>query len=186
MQHPKASAVEAVMPPDDLDQHRQQIIEQIHAAFDGVSRHGGVSWSEAGVIDDNGSEEECRRARESDTDRSWTELVDSRAWDPEDSDGSFAFLDAIGLGYYLPAAMVRCVRAEYDAAGLAFALTLTHKHYAGAHKSTLENWSLLDDEQRACVAAFLRHMIRVCEEQGFDDDARPWQEALDSYWRQIG
>lgn len=100
------------MPLDEKD--RERLIQRIYAAFRGVTRDGGISWTETGVIDDYGTDEERARARLEDTDRSWEELVDDPRWGPDTGWGGYSFLDAIGFRYYLAPAMVRAVRSGQD------------------------------------------------------------------------
>ena len=75
------------------------LIEEIIAAFDGVSREGGVSLSEAEVIDDYGDAGERHMARQQDTDVRWEEIT------IEQLAGNWPsiFLGSIGFRYYMPA-----------------------------------------------------------------------------------
>ena len=109
------------LPPFVLAE-RDALLAEIHEAFPGGSRQGGVSWSEADVIDDYGSPDQRAAARARDRDTRWQDLVDDPNWNPSDG-GHWSFLDAIGFRYYLPAAMVLAVRQGYDA-GILFHLTL--------------------------------------------------------------
>lgn len=83
---------------NDLQSEHQALIKEIHAAFAGVSREGGVSWSETRVLDMYGSDDERKAARAQDTDRSWSELVDDPKW-YEIGIGGFSFLDPISVRY---------------------------------------------------------------------------------------
>lgn len=78
------------------------LIEKIIAAFDGVSREGGVSMSEANVIDDYGSEAERAAARASDIDTRWQDVTEEQLAE----NWPISFLDAIGFRYYLPAYLI--------------------------------------------------------------------------------
>lgn len=93
---------------------QRDIIAEIHDAFKDVSRDGGVSWTESVEIDMWESADKCAAARLADTDTHWSQLVDDEHWQSERGVGGFAFLDAIGFRYYLPAAMVRVARAGHD------------------------------------------------------------------------
>jgi hypothetical protein len=163
---------------DEKDQQRME--RQIRAAFAGVSRADGVSWSEADVIDDWGTEEACAAARAQDRDRSWEQLVDDPNWNLESGLGRFSFLDAIGFRYYLAPAMIRAVRSGQDS-GIQFHLMLSCPGGSGnAYK--LEQWSQLDARQRSCIAAFLSHMAAWADHQGWEVERDWWREALASYW----
>src|SRR4051794_16144118 len=82
---------------------RQSLIEEITAAFDGVSREGGISLHEAEQIDCHGIAEERAEARKVDTDRRWQDVPDQ--W-LEELPAVPHFLDAVGFRYYLPAYMI--------------------------------------------------------------------------------
>ena len=87
-------------------ERKAALIEEIVAAFDGVSREGGVSMSEAEVIDDYGSDEERATARLSDTEARWQDVPDEQLalnW-------PFHFFDPIGFRYYTPAYLVYYLR----------------------------------------------------------------------------
>jgi len=151
-------------------------VAEIHEAFAGVTRDGGVSWSESDALDDYKSKRAQRKARESDTDTSWTELINDESWDPDAHTHCWCYLDAIGFRYYLPAGMVRCVRSGHDE-GLSFWLAM---RYPGDRRVYGETWSLLEERQCRCVARFLRYMARVSQWL----EQRDWVEAYESHWKQ--
>ena len=173
---------EMLLSADEIDRERPLLTAEIHAAFKDVSRDGGVSWSESDVIDGYGSDEERAAARARDKDASWTQLVDDQHWNPDRGIGGFSFMDAIGFRYYLPAAMIRCIRSGYDE-GIQFHLD------AGGSTEELRAYNIgqlsaLDMRQRQCVASFIRYMIAVSALQDDHEhyDAKAWLAALDSYW----
>ena len=51
------------MADSSYEQRKQDLIEEIIAVFDGVSREGGVSLHEAWVIDDCGTNKQRAKAR---------------------------------------------------------------------------------------------------------------------------
>ncbi len=90
----------------NYEARKAALIEEIIAAFDGVSREGGVSMSEAEVIDDYGSDKKRAAARLSDTDTRWQDVSDEQLalnW-------PLTFFDPIGFRYYLPAYMIYHLR----------------------------------------------------------------------------
>lgn len=89
------------------EQRKQDLIEEITAAFDGVSREGGVSLSEAWVIDNYGSDEERAEARKEDTETRWQDVPDE---DICNGASCLYFMDEIGFRYYLPAYIVWYLR----------------------------------------------------------------------------
>jgi len=165
------------MVPSYLDQERVELLANIDVAFAGAGRAGGVSWSEALVIDDYGTDEERVAARSSDRERSWKDLVDDPEWNPDSGMGGFSFLDAVGLRYYFAPAMVRCVRSGEDEASCAFHLTLGKDDL---RDYSLSQWSALNLAQRLCIARFLRYMAAA---SAHPVDAQSWKAPLDSSWR---
>jgi hypothetical protein len=101
--------------PAELQAERDALIAEIHEAFEGVTREGGVSWNETFVLDGYGSEEECSKARKTDRDHRWADLAYDETWIAGPGVGGWSFLDAIGFRYYLPAGMIRMLTAGHDA-----------------------------------------------------------------------
>lgn len=164
---------------EHLHRERALLIAEIYDAFEDVTREGGVSWNETYAIDDYASDEECERARASDTDHSWQELVDDEEWKPHEGCGGFSFLDAIGYRYYLAPKLIRSLRDESDF-GLVSRLTLSNGELRDYR---LSQWSMLTERQRRCVARFL---VFQRDWDRLSGSSRPslWQEPLDSYWAQ--
>lgn len=159
--------------------YKQALIDEIYDAFRAVNRSGGVSWSEAYVIDMYGSPKEREQARKKDKEASWPELVDSD-WRDCPGVGGWSFLDPIGFRYYLPAAMVRGIRK--GASDISFWLTPS----AGKLDAwSLNKWSLLDERQRNCVKSFVS-LMGECEREVAEGEweADEWLEARE-YWDQI-
>lgn len=134
--------------PDDPE--ARAIVIQIAEAFRGVTRDGGISWEQAMVMDDYGTEELAPSR-----DRIWQDLVDDPKWEPEDPCSYFAFLDPLGFRYYLPAAMVRAVRNGYSD-------DLPHQLDPRRNADKLSN---LEDAHRDCIRHFLAHMARIESEE---------------------
>lgn len=162
------------MSASDLARRKQSLIAEIQIAFFPVHRGGGVSWSEADVIDGYGTAEARRAARAADKDKHWSELLDNKQWMPDRQD-RFAFLDPIGAAYYLPATMIFELRAEKDC-WLVEHLTL------GPSSRT---WARLNASQCGCVAQFLRLRIDHKTAEGDDTSARTYQAALDRGWHRF-
>lgn len=162
------------MTPDRLDHTRKHLIADIRKAFQGVTREGGISWSETAVMDDYGNMRQRKSARERDQEASWWDLVHDSQWDPEAYGCGFSYLDPIGFRYYLPAAMVRCIN-DGTSERLSYALEVENPRI---QDHTLTQCSLLNRDQRRCVIRFLKYMSEADKELGNDK----WQQALDSYW----
>lgn len=159
---------------------RDALLAEIYEAFPGGSRQGGVSWSEADVIDDYGTAEERAAARAKDRDSRWQDLLDDPNWNPE-AGGRWSFLDAVGFRYYLPAAMVRAVRQGWDS-GVLFHLRLPEGDLRGYTQS---QWTLLNLPQRLCVKRFLQYMGVVSGCRTEMSEEYGWFAALRSYWGRL-
>jgi hypothetical protein len=167
--------------PEQLERERNRLIAEIEDVFNRVTREGGVSWSEADVIDDFGTMEELREARSRDTDRHWTDLLDDPKWTCENMYGGFSFLDPIGFRYYLPVAMINILRSDDPHSTLAFHLTLPPPGN-DLRSHTKAQWSELNDAQRRCIREFLRYMIEFSQSRDDEVAADTWREALMSAW----
>lgn len=89
------------------EQRKAALIDEITAAFDGVSREGGVSLHEAIAIEANGSDDERASARAHDVDTKWQDVPDEHV---ELGYELLHFLDAVGFRYYIPAYLVWYLR----------------------------------------------------------------------------
>lgn len=138
-------------------QIKLDLIEEITAAFDGVSRDGGVSLSESWVIDNYGSEEMRAEARKQDTDTKWQDVPDE---DICEGYQCLTFLDTIGFRYYIPAYIVWFLRyidnqdPKFDSdtyPWLIYALGAIKNH----EDSYLERFQSFSLEQSRAIAHFL-------------------------------
>jgi hypothetical protein len=141
--------------PPFMTAERDALLMDIETTFGGVTRVGGVSWSESAVADRYGSAEEFEQAKLKDRDRRWQDLVDDPNWESSPGIGGWSFLDPIAFRYYLPAAMVRSIRFGYDV-GVLFHLHLSSPDLI---EDTREKWSELDLPQRHCVRRYLEYMF---------------------------
>lgn len=165
---------------------RLELEAKIEEAFRGVQRVG-VSWSEARVIDNYGTDAERFAARSRDMEAGWCDLVDDPNWVSEPGIGGWSFLDAGGFRYYLPAVMIRSLRSGFDE-GITSHLTLPT--FGGTRSYVLEQWSLLDHQQRVSIKHFLRYMVASTGNEGESEVYRKQrveyeQIALDRYWEGI-
>lgn len=130
----------------DLELRRHQLIAHVLAEFKDVSRAGGVSWTQAPVLDDYGTAEELASAALHDRDTNWIELARGSAWSLTTNGSQWSFLDAIGTRYYLAAAMLLDLERDTSA----------------EHESLLTNGpsdyrlDLLSHDQYCVVAMYLR------------------------------
>jgi len=172
--------------PEELKEERDVLVAMIYEAFDGVTREGGISWSQADAIDDYCSDDEIREAGKKDSEHRWQDLVGKEMFD--DVKSNWSFLDAIGFRYYLAPAMIDCLKGgdggcvEYHLVlGTEFPWWPREEHL---DKFTLDKWSRIDARQSVVVAQFLAFMFKwesdVCEEDWMVTEE--WKRALDSYW----
>ena len=97
----------------NYEARKAALIEEITAAFDGVSREGGVSMLEARVIDDCGNDEARAAARALDTETRWQDVPDEKIGGGNGHE-ALSFLDSIGFHYYLPAYLLWHLRYIND------------------------------------------------------------------------
>lgn len=168
MKRPNPRIIKNILVPFITDAETV-ILKDIYRSFDGVAREGGVSWSEAEVLE-NFDTFRIRdvfrkrvKARSLDTDTGWRELVGDPSWLVCPT-SHWHYLDAIGFRYYLPAAMVRCVQDREDV-GIARFLS------AGTDNER-DQWRLLSAGQRQCVGRFVRYMARTCYDLDFIEISR--------------
>jgi len=138
--------------PEHLQTEKDAVEAEIRAAFKDVTREGGTSWNEAWAIDVYQSEEQLSEARAMDREKSWEDLVDDQAWDPNGM-GPWSFMEEIGQRYYMAPRMIRDVRE--GGAEFSFLRTLEHPIYEQELKA------LLTPHQRAAVNRYLQFMIAV-------------------------
>lgn len=157
--------------PAHLEEEQAAVEAQIRAAFKGVTRDGGVSWSEAESIDMYETEEQLAAARASDTEQCWEDLIDDPNWDEGVGVGGFSFLDEIGYRYYIAPAMIRSIYNGGVQLG-----SFVFEHPQSGYKEVISH------KQRAAIVRFLKFMIAV--DKDYDDyyDST-WQIAYDKVWR---
>ena len=167
--------------PESLAIERDAIIAEIHAAWKGVTRDGGVSWSETWCIGDflDDTPEDRAAARDNDNELNWQELVDDPPW--TNRHHPVYFLDPIASRYYI-APMLVCRLQGKEAVHIEKLLLLQPDGF----DSSPERWSLLDSRQRVCIARFLTFMHRsCCFEHGVHFRFNNWYKILQSYWKQF-
>ena len=155
------------------------LIAQITAAFEGVSREGGISLRESEVLDWAGPAE----ARALDMDTRWQDVSDD---DLKYYASSMYFLDAIGLCYYLPAFMSYVLRhfrpdIDYDE-DFVLMHTLWHLEVNQYnHKRYAEMQQSMTRPQKEAIGSFLQFIATQGNEFYREDAAR----ALRDHWGQF-
>lgn len=160
------------MPEDFSESVRDELIAEIIAAFDGVSREDGRTLHEAMSMDNRESNEENRAARRFDTEKRWLDISeDVISW----RSPALSHVCSKGFRYYLPAFLVYGLRhlehdhltrlgsASYDSL-FACNYHLLYDYPNSLQKSEPENIANkygFNNAQCTVIAKFLRFMIDV-------------------------
>jgi uncharacterized protein DUF6714 len=162
------------------EHRRAVVVEQIHRAFAGVGREGGVSLHEAVVIDNYGSQEERETARTLDMEATWQDIPET---DIEQCDTALTFLDPIGFRYYLPAYMVWTLNHYEHSESMSVDSTIYALDYCFLFRGlAMERFRPFSREQSEAVCAFLHF---IAEEAGGMADDTAARRALKRYWGQF-
>lgn|GEM_PF-1747683 len=141
--------------PDQV-RARQEVMAEIHAAFDGAHPPDATHLSlyQAEAAD---SYEECDKSR--DHFGRWQDLPESHL---EDCQSALSYLDEQGYAYYLPAIMTDSLRSDlaHGSRGLghlsdSVLFHLSPSHYDGLHSHAFERMRLLNARQRLAIARFV-------------------------------
>lgn len=171
--------------PDSLKRERRAAEARVFKAFRGVTRAGGVSWSESVVIDDYGTADECAAACELDLDTSWEQLVEDPSWNPEPGCGGYSFLDAIGFRYYLPPGLIRDIRSAPDQLNdLATRLTMPQGLGPPSRDGSM-HVGLFTASQCRAVGRAIVYLIHAHDWRENEISVGCWRKALDGYWKQF-
>lgn len=160
-------------------EERVALLAEIEAAFDGVSREGGVSLHETEAIDLYKGDEARQAARRLDTESRWQDVPHADLAEVCGV-GGISFFNPIGWRYYLPAYMTWWLSGgetskSFAAECLLYSLTLSKELAA----YQLGRYTSLGPRQVAVVTRFLRFVERFAEYESSQQDARL---ALAKYW----
>jgi len=162
-----------------LEEKITQLIASIHSAFAGVRLENGVSWQEATVLDDYGTLEERRQARNLDEKNDWSQIPDTLIGAGQHQSAT-VFLDVTGFKFYLPALMIYTLKHYKVSSSLvmdSLIYRLTDRPRA------LEIKAILNPAQKACVIQFLM----LCLEIGDDYlDMHKVEQRLHRFWVEEG
>lgn len=151
------------------------LVELIKKTFSGVKLETGISWQEAAVLDNHGSLEERKIAREKDEQNDWTQIPSSLIGDLKYQD-VLPFLDSAGLKFYLPACMIYTIKNYKTTDSL-----ITHSiiYSLTREETAIELKNNLSPSQKDCVIKFLL----LCLEIGDDYfDLHKVEKRLQQYW----
>lgn len=155
---------------------KDALIAQINAAFDGVSREGGVSLREAREISNEGTDEHRLLARLEEQDTCWQAVPESEI---ERFVSSAYQLDAIGLHYYLPAFMIYALHHfERDGQGISYTTVSFLELKQSKGKPDFEPYKLITYVQAQAIGGFLQYMAAHGDEYVRADAVRIFRD----YW----
>ena len=149
---------------------RDDLIAEIIAVFDGVSREDGTTLHEAMCIDDRESDDECIAARRFDTEQRWQDVPDNAI---NYCCSALSFMCPKGFRYYIPAFLRFGLKRldndllkhyANDPNGILDScyFHLLHDHPNSLRKSepaNIANKYGFNDSQCRVIAKFLRFMI---------------------------
>ncbi|RYG27150.1 hypothetical protein EON82_00390 [bacterium] len=164
--------------PRRLVVDRNSLVNLIEVAFRDVGLGRGTLWKEARALSGEDVRVETPVERRESALLRWTDVAEDPEWAPGHRLGAWSSLDPVGFRFYLPAAMLRCLRGGASL-GVCHALTLP---MYGDDEICHHRWSLLDEAQRACVRRFAEFMRDLAHENGDEGEREAWQDALDGYW----
>lgn len=144
------------------------VIEEIRAAFHGVSLGGGIGLQEANGLDDREDAETLAALRASDEKEDWEKIPARRL---NHCFCSPSFLDAEGMRFHLPAFMVAELRNDYH---MDF---WTHLTAMNAWKEA--KFALLNAAQKRAVCRFLNHLQ---DHSDFLEEREQIDLALEEFW----
>jgi len=126
-----------------IEHQRVVLIDRISLAFQNTKLEDGITIHQARALDDYADPD---KARQIDRALRWQEIPDR--WIEKFSD-VFAFMDAKGFRYYIPAYMIWCLKSQ-DANSNSFWSTV---HYLT--KPYRDHFDLFNSEQIAVITEFL-------------------------------
>jgi len=152
-----------------------ELTELIKQSFKNVTLGEGVSWHEAGIIDDNGTLEERKNARSRDEKNDWTKIPLSLLENLK-YQSVLPFLDTKGLKFYLPILMNYSITNYTKCDSLiinCLIYTLIDKERANELKA------VLNQEQKMCVIHFLKFCLGIGDDYF---DITNVEKSLENYW----
>jgi hypothetical protein len=158
-----------------LETKIKQLIDEIHQAFAGVELGNGVSWREADVLDDYGSMDERKQARNLDEKKDWTLVPDELIGDLK-YQSVLPFLDIQGLRYYLPPCMIFALKHYATSSSIIIHSTI---YRLTDQTNVMALKEILTVHQKQCIIRFLMLCIEIGEDYF---DLHKVENRLQKYW----
>lgn len=149
----------------------------LERAFRGVTRDGGQSWTGSIALDLMGVAGKDFTATHREDDRSWQEVARDAGWDPDSGIGGWAFLDGIGVRYYLAAAMWRVL----DGGEVGCLAWQFRRPMKGASRRRFDDRWILDPAQHDVAMRFAAFMLERAIEAGDQGGYDEWHAAVESW-----
>ena len=148
---------------------KNQIIEDIDAAFRTVSLEDGIGILESEALDSCVSDKKREQARKNDYRENWQAIPDAVI---SEHYSALCFMDAKGLRFNLPVYMMFALE-NYDRSNSASIDAVIYALCKEPEDLKTE-WTIFSEEQKSVIAKFLRYMVTEVGEQWVDS----WQASL--------
>lgn len=145
-----------------------ELIQLINSAFSKVELGNGIGLYEAQIIDDHGSVDARKAARDRDEKVNWRLIS---AVDLNRCNSSLSFFDAEGMRFHLPAYLIAEIKGEYN-----FDAVLCLIDISDYRRS---QFVLLNNVQKGAVRCVLKYIMDQKDGWIFADEIKG---ALTNYW----
>jgi hypothetical protein len=147
---------------------KEELLNQIEAAFQGVKLEDGIGLSEANAIDDYEDAAFRKKCRSNDEKNDW-KIIHSNHLNSNYC--SLSYFDAKGMRFHIPAFMIADLKGEYE-----FGIVFTLTNISDYSKS---QFSLLTIEQRFAIKSYL---IYLSKNPNYEYERNLINEAVNGYW----
>ena len=155
--------------------NRDDLRKAIIQAFAGVTLGEGIGLYEAQAIDDYAYPDERADARLRDRETDWSNVTVSELIY---NDSSLSFFDPEGMRFHLGSFLLAAMDEEYGNS-LIFSLTFMDDDNNSHRAHSINQFSLLDLDQRKVIGSFLRYCR---DDPEYDFERISIEKALAGYW----
>jgi len=146
---------------------KENVLNEIRAAFSGVVLGNGIGLWEAQAIDDYESKEVQNRNRDKDEKEDWRQIG---CEDLQSCHSSLSFFDAEGMRFHLPAYIVASLDGKVDDPIF---------HLIQLDEYAKSKWTTLNHEQREAIIMYLNWCL---EQEAYKFEHASIRRALSEYW----
>lgn len=158
-----------------MQQNIPTLISSITHAFRDIELGNGVSWHEADVLDNYGSQEQRNKARALDEKNDWTNIPEGLIGDLK-FQSVLPFLDAKGLYFYVAPVMIFALK-NYTTSSSLIVHSIVYNLSNGKTAEDLQK--LLTPEQKECIIDFLYFCLEVGDDYF---DIGGLEDRMNKYW----